>query len=88
MPRILKVALTPGAEKIAEVKSELVEKGHQVTVIPELADYDLIIGPQCKRLTRGNAGLLKVMIKSARLRKYNSKGSTIQEDYEPDTEEL
>lgn len=73
--RGLKVALVKGTENLDLVKKELIDKGHDVEIIPDLEDYDLILGKNCHRLWEGNEKLLPLAIKSARQRVYGEKGS-------------
>lgn len=79
--RQLKVAVTPGISRIQEVREELKAKGHEVVVLPDLDQYDLVLGYNCHRFSKSVAGLLKLMIKSARNRKYGAKGNREVEGY-------
>lgn len=72
--RPLKVLLLPGAEKLAQVKAGLIDKGHDVTLF-EGEEYDLVLGPNAHRLDTFNENLLALVIKSARLRAYGARGS-------------
>ena len=80
--RQLRVALSPGTEKLESVKKELEDKGHEVVVIPELADYDLVLGANAHRLNKTNEKLLSVVIKATRARRYGAKGSNEIDDYQ------
>ena len=73
--RPLRVALTPGTEDLAQVKAELVAKGHDVDILPELGGYDLVLGANAHRLAQFNEKLLPLVIKSARQRVYGAKGN-------------
>jgi hypothetical protein len=73
--RSLLVALVPGAENFELVKKELIDKGHDVRIIPCLDEYDLILGTNAHRLWEGNEKLLPLAIKSARQRVYGQKGN-------------
>lgn len=72
--RPLRVALTPGTEDLAKVKSELIDKGHEVTILPGLEDYDLVLGANAHRMGTFNEKLLALTIKACRLRVYGEKG--------------
>ena len=84
--RPLRVALTPGAEGLAEVKKLLIEKGHEVIVLPELAKFDLVLGANAYRITEANGKFVDVILKSARKRKYGPKGSKIVEGFDTEGE--
>lgn len=77
--RCLKVALVPGTENLEKVKAELIAKGHEVVILPDLADYDMILGKNAHRMWEGNEKLLPVAIKAARLRVYGAKGNKRKE---------
>jgi len=73
--RPLKVALIPGTEKLPKVKAELLAKGHEVEVVEGLNEYDLVLGTNAHRLDKFNEKLLTMVIKSARVRVYGTKGN-------------
>ena len=73
--RLLKIALSPGAENLEKVKSELIAKGHEVLVVPELDSFDVVLGKNCHRLWEANESLLTVLIKAVRIRVYGARGN-------------
>ena len=73
--RPLKVALVPGTEDLEKVKKELIEKGHEVKIVEELSQYDLVLGDTAHRLGKFNEKLLPIVIKAVRQRVYGTKGS-------------
>jgi len=79
--RKLKVALSPGCEGLEAIKRELIEKGHEVTVLASLGEWDLVLGGNCHRLTAENEKIAAALIKSSRFRKYGPKGSKVKVDY-------
>lgn len=60
---------------LTEEVTELTRKGHNVIACDDLLIGDLVIGPNCYRLSPETISLLPLATKAERLSKYGKKGA-------------
>ena len=69
---VLKIAISPELQDVAEA---LTKKGHEVQVMEDLADYDLVIGPSCGFYPEGGAvDFVDSLLRGAAARKAMKEG--------------